>query len=681
MAKKARARALFVVATIGFCGLSLCLALGQGEHRDAVRTFHVSPKGDDGNPGTLDKPFATLARARDAVRANKKDKNGQPIQVLVSKGVNYLTSPLILTPEDSGTETTPITYLARPGEQVVLSGGRRITGWQQTAVAGKSLWTAELSDVRAGKWFFHQLWVNGQRRVRARHPNTGFLRIAGLPDVKKDTPWNQGQNRFQYHPGDIKAWANLADVEVVALHLWISAHLAIAQVDEKNHLVRLVHKSRHRLTDGAEPARYYLENALEFLDAPGEWYLKRDTGTLYYWPLPGEQLAESEVIAPILHCLMRFEGRPKGGQFVEHVRLRGLTFAHAEWWPAKDEPMDVQAAAPLPAVLQAEGMHRCVLENCSIAHAGGYGIHLGPGCQHNRIVGCEVSDLGAGGIKVGDMSMSDNPELQTHHNVVTDNHVFDLGKVFHQGVGIWIGQSFGNQIAHNHIHDLYYTGISCGWTWGYGKTLARDNVIEFNHVHDLGQGWLSDMGGIYTLGVQTGTVIRSNVFHDIAAYSYGGWGIYFDEGSTGIVAENNLVYRTTHGGFHQHYGKENVVRNNIFALGRDAQIRRTRQESHRSFTFERNIVYWDQGKLLDGSWDTTKVAFEKNLYWQARGQAIRFAGMTFEEWQGKGMDTMGVIADPLLAAPNRSDFKLDARSPATQIGFVPLDLSQLGPRR
>ena len=202
--------------------------------------------------------------------------------------------------------------------------------------------------------------------------------------------------------------------------------------------------------------------------------------------------------------------------------------------------------------------------------------------------------------------------------VVSENYIHNIGIVYPAAVGVWIGQSSGNTVAHNEIGDTYYTAISLGWTWGYGPTAAHDNRIEFNNIYNIGRGLLSDMGCIYSLGVQPGTVERNNLCHDVTRYErYGGWGLYTDEGSSQIVIENNIVYRTQDGGFHQHYGRENIVRNNIFALGQDgADSGAARKETHLSFTFEHNIVYWKEGTLLDpdGKWDDDQFHFDYNLY-------------------------------------------------------------------
>jgi hypothetical protein len=412
------------------------------------------------------------------------------------------------------------------------------------------------------------------------------------------------------------------------------------------------------------------------------------------------------------------EGKPEAGQFVEHLNFRGLTFSHTEWyfpenfeapWPKPDVGGFPQAAVGVPGAVYGEGVRSCAFEGCTFKNLGTYAIELSRGCQHNRIVGCEMSDLGAGGIKIGETAMRGQtagevygdavptPELraqvvgysdeQTCHNEVTDCHIYHGGRVFHSAIGIWMGQSYNNRLAHNHIHDFYYTGISIGWTWGYGPTLAKGNVVEFNHVHHIGVQSdgdgpiLSDMGGIYTLGMQPGTLIRNNVFHDIAGFRYGGWGIYFDEGSTFICASNNLVYRTTHGGFHQHYGKDNVVTNNVFAFGRDQQIQRSRSEDHRSFFFERNVVHWTQGKLLAGNLNNFNIVFDNNLYWCENGGEMICGNLTWDEWRENGMDEHSVIADPLFVNPKRNNFRLKKNSPAFELGFVTFDLSQVGPRK
>jgi hypothetical protein len=227
-----------------------------------------------------------------------------------------------------------------------------------------------------------------------------------------------------------------------------------------------------------------------------------------------------------------------------------------------------------------------------------------------------------------------------------------------------------------------------GWTWGYDPTITRDNLFEHNHVHHIGKPssgegpMLSDMSALYTLGTQPGTVIRFNRFHDIAGRKYGGWGIYFDEGSSQILAEKNLVYNTTHGGFHQHYGRENVVRNNILAYARDMQVQRTRAEPHQSFAFERNIVIWNSGPGVVGDWkDTLNAVFRNNQYWPYdNGKAI-FGLQPFKKWQARGMDEGSLIADPGFVDPEHGDFRFKpGGGPAESIGFQTWDLSDVGPR-
>jgi hypothetical protein len=245
-------------------------------------------------------------------------------------------------------------------------------------------------------------------------------------------------------------------------------------------------------------------------------------------------------------------------------------------------------------------------------------------------------------------------------------------------------QSGHNRIAHNHIYDLYYTAVSVGWNWGYQVTPCYDNVVEFNHLHDIGQSMLSDMGAVYTLGIQRGTVIRNNLIHDVNSFTYGGWGLYPDEGSTGLVWENNVVYRTKSAGFHQHYGRENVVRNNVFAFGKEHQMMRTREEQHVSFIFINNIVYFDSGDLLGSNWKNDRFLSDFNVYFDARPQAapdaVKFAGASLAQWRARGHDVHSMLENPLFAAPEKYDFQLQDNSPALKLGFQRIDLAGVGVR-
>jgi parallel beta-helix repeat protein len=195
---------------------------------------------------------------------------------------------------------------------------------------------------------------------------------------------------------------------------------------------------------------------------------------------------------------------------------------------------------------------------------------------------------------------------------------------------------------------------------------------------------LSDMGAVYTLGPQPGTIIRNNLIHDVSAFTYGGWGLYTDEGSSEIVLENNVVYRCKNAGFHQHYGRENIIRNNIFAFNLENQVMRTRPEPHISFIFTNNIVYFDSGNLLGSNWSNDNYKMDRNVYFDKRHEGepgkIRFAGVSFDEWKKRGHDRNSIVGDPLFVAPAEHDFRLRENSPALKLGFKRIDLRGVGVR-
>jgi parallel beta-helix repeat protein len=640
--------------------------------------FFVAPQGNNAWSGKLahpnaartDGPFRTVSRARNVIRRLRASGSlAQPVTVYLRGGVYELSRPLAFTPEDSGTPKAPITYEAYPGETPVLSGGREITGWAQyrsrvsASPARRHLWVSEVPEVKEGRWYFHQLFVDGIRRTRARSPNRGFYYVNGL--ISADSP-----AQFQFYDGDIlPQWAKERDVEIVALQNWAEFRIPIKAVNSRLHTVTLA----GRRQDFAEAnARYWVENALEALDAPGEWYLDQSTGRLYYYPLPGDEVSHAHVVASDLKQLICFDGNAAQGKSVHDIQLRGLTFSYTDWSIPPAGYADEQAAYDVPAAVSGQGVDSCTIERCRFEHLGGYAIALGQGSKQSRILNNQMTDLGAGGIKIGDPKIPSNLSTQTSGNDIAYNHIHNIGAVYPAAVGVWIGQSSNNTVAHNEINDTFYTAISAGWTWGYGPTAAKGNLIEFNNLYDIGRGMLSDMGCIYTLGVQPGTVERNNLCHDVTRYKYGGWGIYTDEGSSDILIENNIVYRCEDGGFHQHYGEANMVRNNIFALGGTAQIRRSKNENHLSFAFEHNIVYWDKGILLDGTWADNNYRFDDNLYYSVGWLPIDFSKWSFRDWQKRGQDVHSFIANPLFVDPEHGDFSLEAGSPARKVGFRPI---------
>ena len=333
---------------------------------------------------------------------------------------------------------------------------------------------------------------------------------------------------------------------------------------------------------------------------------------------------------------VRFAGNAEKGEFVRHVTLRGLTFHHADWVLDAKGNSSTQAAVEVPATITADGALNCAIEGCEVAHVGTYGIWFRRGCKDCRIQRNRLFDLGAGGIRVGEDRAAKVDVAETSRTLVDNNHIFNGGRIYPGCVGIWVAQSSGNRISHNDVHDLYYTGISVGWNWGLEPNRTSNNVIEFNHVHDLGHGVLSDAGLIYCLGVSPGSVIRNNVFHDLWPYSAPalGWGIYLDAQCGNYLVESNLVYNTLSGGLmFNNGGHEHVIRNNIFALSANQALwpyfekrPNTFRAQHRLPHTGPTLIPYGERSLNErlaakeslGDWDN-------NLYWHTAGpDALRF---------------------------------------------------------
>jgi hypothetical protein len=675
-------------------GLMLLLAdaLGLSRHVTAGTIF-VSPDGSDTwsgrlaqpNAGKMDGPVATLDQARDLVRQQKSGAGlKEPMRVVVASGTYVMSKPFLLTSEDSGTERLGVIYEAAPGATPIFTGGKAISGFQPDS---DGVWKTHIPEAASGSWYFEQLFVNGRWAVRARSPNKFYYYMIDVQEEALDKSAGQRPARARQtvtaRPDDLQPLFGLRgqelhDVQMVIYHKWDNTTRFLEQVNKKDAAIITTGQGRKPWNSWGKGDRYHLENFKAALDAPGEWFLARD-GWLYYRPLDGEDMRTAEVVAPVVDKLLVFEGDVPDGKYVENIIIKGLTFLHAEYNMPPGGFEASQAAAPIDAAVMADGARNIVIQDCELGHIGRYGVWFRKGCQNCTLQRCYVHDVGAGGVRIGEASVPRTEREQTGHITLDNNIIRHGGRIFPCAVGVWIGHSADNVVTHNEIADLYYTGISAGWIWGYSGSIAKRNNISFNHVHHLGWAVLSDMGGIYTLGASEGTVVSNNIFHDIYAYSYGGWGLYTDEGSTGIVMEKNLVYNTKTGSFHQHYGKENIIRNNIFVNSMLHQIQATRIESHLSFTFEKNIVYWETGPLLAGPWTKINTNMDNNCYWNTAGKPVTFANLSLDQWrQQQKHDQHSIIADPLFVDPKNLDFHLKADSPALKLGFEPFDYTQAG---
>ena len=658
-------------------GVVLCIRQAGGAAA-AAPDFTVAPDGSDAASGSSAQPFATLDRARRAVRELKSREpgRGRPVVVRVRGGSYHLAQPLTFTPEDSGTAAAPVIYEAAEGEQPLLSAGTPVSGWRVTP---EGRWQADLPAAARGGWIFSQLYVNDQRRFRPAWPREGYRFVAAASPVEP----NVCPDRFVYHDGDIlPAWRNLAEKEVCIVHSWNLSRFPIRAIEPDTRTVVLAGRTWHPSLNDITPRNWYrVENVLEAFDQPGQWYLDRERGVLSYIPLPGEDPAAARVVAPRHATVITLAGDAQAGTTVEHLVFRGLTLAHNGWNVPAEGYSYAQAEAPVIGALTARNARHVRVERCTVRHTGTYAVDFGNGCRDCAVEDCELFDLGAGGVKIGVAWEGEkDPRNYASACTVRETLIAYGGRVHPAGVGVWIGHAASNTVARNTIHDLYYSGVSAGWKWSFGPNPACANLIERNHIFRVGQGVLSDLGGIYMLGEQPGSVERFNVMHDIRRARYGGWGVYFDSGSSHILVENNLVYDTEDGGLiHGGRSKNNTVRNNIFAFGEKTQLTVDTAPEGEPIRVARNIFVWQERDLFLHA-PPARGQFASNLYWRVGNgaQPLQAADTPTGRWLAQ--EPGACVADPLFADATRRDFRLTDGSPALKLGFTPFDVSSVGRR-
>jgi hypothetical protein len=646
--------------------------------------IYLSPAGDDNNAGTFDKPLATLIAARNKAREFRRNiQSNQPVEIIALAGEYFMLQPLNLDAGDGGTPDSPLIFKTETGKRAIFRGGVQITGWEKV---NDKLWKAFVPQVAFYNSYFEQLYVNGKRAVRARTPNNGFYSIKKVSETVLEKGEGRSPELAVQNIGldstDAACFQSFSrqdyqDALIIFYHNWDNTRKRVTGYNKLTSSVYTIGEGMKPWNPLNTKTRYLVENFKSALDAPGEWFLDR-SGYLYYIPIEGETIENTSVYAPVIKEFVSIQGDPITGKRVENIIFENLVFEVAGYVtpPGGNEP--AQAAAPVEAVVTLDFANNITFKNCEIAHTGTYAFWFRRACSNCTVNQTYMHDLGAGGVKIGETVIRPDPKEITNNIFIDNNIIRDAGHVFPCAVGIIIFNASDNKLTHNEIANLRYSGISAGWVWGYAPSPSKRNMIEFNHIHHLGWGELSDMGGVYTLGASEGTTVSNNVIHHIYSYDYGGWGLYTDEGSFGIVEENNLVYNCKNSGFHQHYGKENIIRNNIFAFNIRAQLQATRVEQHRSFTFTNNIIYYSNGDLLSNNWKKIDIITDNNCYWDTRTKDIRFSEQSFADWQKSGKDVHSVIADPLFVDPAGFDFHFKKLSVAKKIKFVPFDYSRAG---
>ena len=550
----------------------------------------ISPKGSDFNDGTRQSPKATLTSALRQAREWRRTEDNRiqgGITIYMEGGTYAFHEPVFIRPEDSGTKESPTIIRSVGDEKVVLSGGICINGWKKQ---GK-VWVADVPVFNGRPLDFRQLWVNGKKAVRARDVED-FEKMNRICSVDE-------KNEMLYVPvvsirrlidnkGNLKA----KYAEMVLHQMWCVANLRIRSVEVQGDSAAIrFHQPESRIqfehpwprpmvtTDGHNSA-FYLTNARELQDVPGEWYHDIDARKVYYYPREGEKMQEAEVIVPAVETLVRVEGtldRP-----VRHIRFEKITFSYTTWMRPSEKghvplqagmyltdgyridpkmqrnylnhPLDNQGWLGRPAAaVRVVAARQIDFERCRFEHLGSTGLDYEEAVQGGVVRGCLFRDIAGNGLLVGSFSPAahethlpydpaDRREVCTQQQI-NNCYFTEIGNEDWGCLAIAAGYVGDVNIEHNEISEVPYSGISLGWGWTQTVNCMRNNRVHANLIHHYAKH-MYDVAGIYTLGSQPKSYVTENCVHSIYKPGYvhdpNHWFyLYTDEGSSFITVRDN----------------------------------------------------------------------------------------------------------------------------------------------
>jgi hypothetical protein len=699
--------------------------------------FYVATNGNDANPGTETEPFATLLRAQSAVRDSKK-RSRQPIWVIVRGGTYHLPQPLVFGPEDTGTDDAPITYCSYPGENVTLSGGRRLEcRWKPYR---DGIMQCALTEVKSEHINFTQLFVSGRRQIRARYPNydaqnplvdgSGYINAAGSvgADVSNPHPdpnasmttwevshWEKESRGITFDPRTFakRRWAKTheAVIHIFNAPYWGNLQWRIKDIDWTSHIVWFGNGGwQNRGTMVDQRSRFYIENLFEELDSPGEWYLDEGEAVLYYMPALGVDLNTSVVEVPVLEHVIRFIGTQD--EPVCRVTVDGFRIAHtiSTFLEKYESPSPSDWTIHRGGAIFLDGARDCVIKNCWFDAVGGNAVFLSNYNRNNVVTGCKFTETGDSAICfVGSSDLTIGTQKDFPYECqATNNLIHDCGDFDKQIAGVYISRAKRITVGHNLMYNLPRAGICIGdSTWG-------GHIIEYNHIHHSVRETL-DHGPFNAWGrepdwclahshspnqtaphvtmrrVGETSIVRNNYLHDVMTNHRGGFyqALDFDDGSSNYHIYNNVCVGTA---ISIRDGDYRIVENNVivnpvvpvgFHNGYDGN----------HDVFRRNIVC-TVGDIYALNWAPPTEPWvheiDYNLFFNPQTPWLYEPVMTighrdgkeekytFTQWQTRGYDQHSVVSDPLFVNLQENDYRLQPDSPALKLGFQSFAITDIG---